>query len=110
MASRHRGPGDYRQSVGGPRRRRQSTNPSPLTQQQSPPYRPGQPPPRKRHRVFLWVFLGIQVGFLAWVIYTGVTLPQSGPNDGFALQMGLWVLTDLITGTIYGIRQARRSS
>jgi hypothetical protein len=54
--------------------------------------------------------LGIQVGFLAWVIYTGVTLPQSGPNDGFALQMGLWVLTDLITGTIYGIRQSRRSS
>jgi hypothetical protein len=87
-----------------------STNTSPPTQQ-SPPYRPGQPPPRKRQRVFLWVFLGaVQLIFLGWVIYAGVTLPQSGPNNGLAVQIGLWVLTDLILGTIYGICQARRSS
>jgi hypothetical protein len=72
---------------------------------QPPPYRPGQPPPRKKHRVFL----AIQLGFLAWVIYTGVSLPQSGPNNGVALQMGLWVLTDVITGAIYSICQARNS-
>ena len=53
--------------------------------------RPVQADPRKKHRAFLWVFLAIQVGFLAWVIYTGVSLSQSGPNNGVALQMGLWV-------------------
>ena len=87
-----------------------STHTSPPAQQ-SPPYRPGQPPPRKRQRVFLWVFLGaVQPIFLAWVIYPGVTLPRSGPNNGLAIQIGLWALTDLILGTIYGICQARRSS
>ena len=33
------------------------------------PYPPGAiPPPRKRRRVFLWVFLAIQVLFVIWVI------------------------------------------
>jgi hypothetical protein len=52
------------------------TNTSPPTQQ-PPSSWPGLPPPRKRHRVFLWVFLAIQVIFLGWVIYAGVSLPQS---------------------------------
>jgi len=83
-----------------------STNTSPPTRQPSP-YRPGQPP-RKRHRVFLWVFLAIQVIFLGWVIYAGVSLPQSGPSNGLAIQIGLWVLTDLVLGVIYLIRQLPR--
>lgn len=85
-----------------------STNTSPPTQQQPPPYRPGRPPPRKRQRVFLWVFLAIQVAFLGWVVYAGVTLPQT--NNGLWLQIGLWALTDLFITVIYGIWQARRSS
>jgi hypothetical protein len=85
-----------------------SSNTSPPTLQ-PPPYRPGQPPPRKKHRVFLRVFLAIQVGFLAWVIYTGVSLSQSGPNNGVALQTGCGVLTDMIAGAIYGICQPRNS-
>jgi hypothetical protein len=80
-----------------------STNTSPPTQE---PYWPGQPPPRKpywpqlpppRHRVFQWVFLAIQVMFLGWVIYSGVSAPQ----NGLGLQMGLWAVTFVITGAIY---------
>ena len=66
-------------------------------------------PPRKRRRVFVWVFLAIQVIFLGWVIYAGVSLPQSGPSNGLAIQMGLWVLTDLILAVIYLIRQLPRT-
>jgi hypothetical protein len=83
------------------------SNTSPPTQQPSP-HRPGQPPPRKRQRVFLWVFLAIQVIFLGWVIYAGVSLPQSGPSNGPAIQIGLWVLTDLVLGVIYLICQLPR--
>ncbi len=52
-------------------------------------------PPRKRHRVFLWVYLAIQVIFLGWVIYAGVSAPQSGWSPGVGLQMGLWVHAQL---------------
>jgi len=81
-----------------------STNTSPPTQQP-----PQVQPPRKRRRVFVWVFLAIQVIFLGWVIYAGVSLPQSGPSNGLAIQMGLWVLTDVILGVIYLIRQLLRT-
>ena len=71
--------------------------------QQSPQYGPGQPPPRTRYRVFPWVFLAIQVVFLGWVIYAGVSAPQSGYSPGVGPQMGLWALTDVIIGAIYAI-------
>jgi hypothetical protein len=81
-----------------------STNTSPPTQQPPPQVQP----PRKINRIFLWVFLAIQVIFLGWVIYAGVSLPQSGPSNGLAIQIGLWVLTDLFLGVIYLICQLRR--
>ena len=92
-----------------------STNTSPPTQQPLP-YGPGsymtflrvrghRPPPRKRNRVFLWVFLAIQVIFLGWVIYAGVSAPQ----NGLGLQMGLWAVTDVITGAAYLICQLARN-
>jgi len=62
------------------------------------------PPPRKRNRVFLWVFLAIQVIFLGWVIYAGVSAPQSG----IGIQMGLWAVTDVILVVIYLICQLPR--
>jgi hypothetical protein len=36
-------------------------------------------PPRKKHRVFMWVFLAVQVLFLIWVI-TGVASHPAGPS------------------------------
>jgi hypothetical protein len=93
-----------------------SSNTSPPTQQPSPSYGPGsymsivrgrghKPPPGKRNRVFLGVFLAIQVIFLGWVIYAGVSAPQ----NGLGIQMGLWAVTDVITIAIYLIYQLRRT-
>ena len=82
-----------------------STDTSPSTRQPPPQVQP----PRKRRRVFVRVFLAIQVIFLGWVIYAGVSLPPSGPSNGVAIQMGLWVLTDVILGVIYLIRQLPRT-
>lgn len=82
-----------------------STNTSPPTKQ-TPPYGPGQPPPRKTNRVFLWVFVAIQVIFVGWVVYKGVSAPQNG---GVAIQMGTWVLTDVVLGVIYMICQLPRT-
>src|ERR1700733_7744093 len=49
-------------------------------------------PMSKRNKVFLWVFLAIQVIFLAWTIYTGVATPQSG----LGLPLGLWAASVVI--------------
>ena len=81
-----------------------------------PPYGPGsymsivrvrghRPPMGKRNRVFLWVFLAIQVIFLGWIIYTGVSAPQSG----LGIQIGLWAVTAVILGAIYLLWQLPRN-
>ena len=53
-----------------------------------PPYQPyipqgyGQPPaqpPRKRRRVFMWVFLAVQVLFIIWII-AGIASHPAGPS------------------------------
>ena len=62
------------------------------------------PPPRKRNRVFLWVFLAIQAIFLGWVIHAGVSLRASG----IGIQMGLWAVTDVILVAIHLICQLPR--
>lgn len=53
---------------------------------QQPPYPPqayapraSQAAPRKKHRVFMWVFLAVQVLFLIWVI-TGIASHPAGPS------------------------------
>ena len=92
-----------------------SPNTSPPSRE-SPPHGPGsymtflrggghRPPMRKRNRVLLWVFLVIQVIFLGWVIYAGVSAPQSG----LGIQMGLWAVTDVILAAIYLIWQLPRN-
>src|SRR5579862_6445340 len=92
-----------------------SPNTSPPTRE-PPPYGPGsymsilrvrghKPPPMKGKRVFLWVFLAIQMIFLGWVIYAGVSAPQ----NGLGIQMGLWAVTDVITVAIYLIYQLPRT-
>lgn len=45
-------------------------------------------PPRMRRRVFRWVYLAIQVIFLCWVIYAGVSAPQSGRHPASAPRWG----------------------
>jgi hypothetical protein len=85
--------------------------------QEPPPYGPGsymsisrvrgrKPPSGKRNQVFLWVFLPIQVIFLGWVIYAGVSLP----SKGLGIQMGLWALADVILIAIYLIWQLPRKA
>ena len=71
--------------------------------------------PRKKRRVFLWVFLAIQVIFLVWLIVgissvahshdcTGLTpaectsAKQVGGTIGAGLVVALWVATDVILG------------
>ena len=100
------------------------------------PYQPpaGQPyggpsaaPTRKKRRVFLWVFLAIQVLFVVWLIagLTDSTDPcanetefkdacqagaQLGTGIGIALIFGLWLFVDLLLGVIYGVyRLAKRT-
>lgn len=88
-----------------------------------PPYQGSTaPPPRKRHRVFLWVFLAVQLLFLAWVI-VGATGASGTPEEcrgltgddldlcndandvgttiGVGLVIGLWVAADFILALTY---------
>ena len=82
-------------------------------------------PPRKKRRVFLWVFLAAQVLFLIWLI-TGLTAGNSGGCNGLdakdcaaasdighgaavAVQLVTWCVFDVIVGGGYGIyRLAKR--
>jgi len=92
-----------------------STNTSPATQEPEPRgpgsymtfvhVRGHRPPMTKRNRVLLWVFLAIQVIFLGWTIYAGVSAPQ----NGLGIQMGLWIATDVIFVAIYLILQLPRN-
>jgi hypothetical protein len=83
------------------------------------------PVARKKHRVFLWVFLAIQALFLIWVI-TGAassggschglsaadckTAGDAGHGIAIALQVGVWCFVDFFMGVVYGIyRLARRT-
>ncbi|MEV5607273.1 hypothetical protein [Streptomyces sp. NPDC052225] len=87
----------------------------------------GHPPPKKRRRVFMWIFLAIQVLFLVWVI-TGASAASGSPGDcgsldaetcndasdaGTAIGVGLvillWAVVDIILGITYAVvRIARR--
>ena len=45
-------------------------------------------PPRKRRRVFLWVFLAIQVIFLGWVIYCACRPRRAAGHPASASRWG----------------------
>jgi uncharacterized membrane protein len=83
--------------------------------------------PHKKHRVFLWFFLVLQLAFLAWIIAGGATAGGTpadcgnlsvdtcndaeavGTSIGVALIVGLWVIVDFLVAVCYGIyRLARR--
>lgn len=81
--------------------------------------------PRKKRRVFMWVFLAIQALFIIWLI-TGIAsvsdsagkdcgtldpeactaATQIGGGIGFLLIIGLWVMVDFILGVGYLIVRA----
>ncbi|UUU23789.1 OPT/YSL family transporter [Streptomyces sp. DSM 40750] len=87
------------------------------------PYQGETPPrPKKRHRVFLWLFLAVQILFLIWVI-TGAASGSGTPEEcqgrtgdalklcedasdvgttiGVGLIIGLWAAVDVILGFSY---------
>jgi hypothetical protein len=87
------------------------------------------PAPRKRRRVFVWVFLAIQVLFIAWVIAGAASghgaaaschdqylthaqcanASEAGTAIGVGIIIVFWAVADVILGVSYGIwRLARR--
>ena len=69
-----------------PRRQQPTAQPQWQQGQPQPTWQPYAPPPpqqwqepRKKRRVFLWVFLGIQVLFLVWII-AGTASHPAGPT------------------------------
>ena len=82
--------------------------------------------PRKRRRVFLWVFLTLQALFILWIV-TGTLSSGSGGCQGLstqachdastaghgvavALQVIVWIVVDFLVALTYGIyRLARRT-
>lgn len=90
---------------------------------------PAPPPPdspRKRHRIFLWIFLAVQVIFLIWVIFgiaSGAgdpvecgTLTTAECNDasdvgtaiGVGILIAIWAAVDIILGFSYAIYRLGR--
>jgi hypothetical protein len=85
------------------------------------------PKPKKKHRVFLWVFLAIQILFIVWII-AGASSAGGTPSDcgtldaetcndaeavgasvGVALIVIVWMVVDFLMAVIYGVyRLARR--
>ena len=84
--------------------------------------------PKRKRRIFLWVFLAVQVLFIVWII-TGVASGGGNPTDcgtldaetcnaaenvgtgiGVALIVGVWVVVDFLLAVVYGVyRLAKRS-
>lgn len=80
-------------------------------------------PVKKKRHIFRWVFLGIQVLFLIWIIIAlSATGPACAPNlsveacqaaqgdgtgIGVALHFGLWIAVDVILGITYLIFRKR---
>ncbi len=87
-----------------------------------------QPAPRKKRRIFLWVFLAVQVLFVAW-IFAGMSAASGQPTDceglsaelcndasdvgtgiGVFLVVVVWMIVDFLMAVIYGIyRLAKRT-
>ncbi len=84
--------------------------------------------PKKKRRIFLWVFLAVQVVFIVWIV-AGVTQAGGSPDDceglsreacnnaesigtgiGVALIVGVWLVVDFLLAVIYGVyRLAKRT-
>lgn len=84
------------------------------------------PAVRRPKRVFMWVFLAVQAGFILWIV-TGATsgspdcgtlsaadcqnASDVGKTIGVGLMITLWVIVDIILGVTYAVvRLSRRGS
>lgn len=85
-------------------------------------------PPKKKRRIFLWVFLAVQILFIVWII-AGIasngghatncgTLSQTdcdnaknvGKGLGVAIIVVFWIVVDFLLAVVYGVyRLARRT-
>lgn len=73
--------------------------------------------PAKRHRIFMWFFLVVQLLFAAWVIAgiaSGSENTTDAENAGTAIGVGLlvllWFFVDCFLGVGYAVyRLARRN-
>ncbi len=81
----------------------------------------------KKHRIFLWVFLAVQVLFIVWIIAgassgtdtsncgsldaaTCKSASQVGTGIGVVLIILVWAVVDFFMAVIYGIyRLAKRT-
>ncbi|OLT10883.1 hypothetical protein BJF79_25280 [Actinomadura sp. CNU-125] len=67
--------------------------------------------PRRRHRVFPWIFLVVQLLFLVWVILGADSGGECSPDSkgaceagtaiGVGLIIALWVAVDIILALTY---------
>jgi hypothetical protein len=98
---------------------------------------PEERPPRRKRRIFLWVFLAIQALFIIWLtsaivsVHSGGGIPaycaRQNPNSpslqhvcadaadtgsaiGFAFIIVIWAVADIIIGGGYGIYRLARSA
>ncbi len=86
------------------------------------------PPAKKKRRIFLWVFLAIQLLFVIWIIAglsgnsgaaedcgtldkaTCEAAEDVGTGIGIALIIGMWMVVDFFLAVIYGVyRLAKRT-
>lgn len=85
-------------------------------------------PPRKKRRIFLWVFLAIQLLFILW-IFSGASTGAGQATDcgsldaktcnaasdigtgiGVVLMIVVWMVVDFFLAVIYGVyRLAKRT-
>lgn len=93
-----------------------------------PNHAPPQPAPKKRKKVFFWIFLGIQVLFLIWVI-AGISQASGSQNNcqylsakdcnnasdagtaiGVFLIVIFWAFVDFILGVSYLLYRLARKN
>ncbi len=88
---------------------------------QPPPPPPPSIAPQKKRRVFLWVFLAVQVLFIVWVVggaSTGSGTPTDcgvldeetcnaasdiGTGIGVFMVIVLWAIVDFFMAVVYGV-------
>lgn len=104
-------------------------NAPPPSQESAPTPVYGGGTPRKKKRIFMWVFLVIQVLFIIWIIFgisgtndgglaecAGTSDPSTcrsaynvGAGIGLALIIGVWCVVDFLLGVGYAVyRLAKR--
>lgn len=77
-----------------------------------------EPDQKRRHRIFPWIFLAVQILFLVWVIWAANSVSSCPPQEQGACEVGttigtglviaLWVAVDIILALTYLVFRAFR--